>query len=125
MPWFDVASEDDGIVRVTVDGSLMRRSSAEALCAAIERAKADTRAPARLLMDMGALSRATPAAGLYAMRRMKKMNFGAIALYRGNRFMRGFARTVMRAARFGAFGLFGDEKAARRWLAAGRVGGNQ
>jgi stage II sporulation SpoAA-like protein len=118
MSGFEVVGEEGGIVRVMVDGSLMRRSSAEVLCGAIESAAAGAPARARLLMDLGALSRATPAAGLYAMRRMKELDFEAIALYRGNGFMRAFARTVMRLARFGAFELFSDEDSARRWLAA-------
>jgi hypothetical protein len=68
------------------------------------------------MLDMGALSKASPAAGMYAMRSLKKLDLSAIALYRANGFMRSFARAVMRLARFRRFGLFRDETRARDWL---------
>ena len=67
-------------------------------------------------MDMGTLSKATPSAGLYAMRRMKQLDFSAIALFRANAFMRSFAQLVLRLARFRSYGLFGKELDARSWL---------
>jgi hypothetical protein len=53
---------------------------------------------------------------MYAMRAIKRLNLNGVALYRGNGFMRSFARTVMRLAGFRRFGLFHEEEQARSWL---------
>jgi hypothetical protein len=115
MASFEVVDEGDGLIRATVSANIVRRPLAGALCRDIEHAAARHAEP-RLAMDLGALSKATPAAGFYAMRQMKRLDPDAIALFRGNRFMRGFARLVMRLARFKDFELFADEASARRWL---------
>src|SRR5581483_1974448 len=70
----------------------------------------------KILMNMSAMSKGTPAAGVFVMRTMKKYPLEALALYGANGFMRGMARTVLGLARFSNFELFDDEAAARRWL---------
>ena len=114
---FRVEDDEDGVIRATVDAGWMTKPVAEAMCADIEKAAARHPGTARLMLDAGAMSKATPAAGMYAMKSIKRLNLTGVALYRGNGFMRSFARTVMRLARFHRFGLFRDEAQARRWLA--------
>ena len=116
MSTYQVDDEQNGIIRVSVDAGLVRRPFAETLCAEVERVSAGYPKRALILMDMGALSKATPAAALYTMRRMKELDFFAIGLFRANKFMQGLARIVMRLARFPTFGLFEGEAAARAWL---------
>jgi len=113
---FEVTDDDDGVIRATIDAGWVTKPLAEAMCADIERAAARHPGKARLLIDAGALSKATPGAGMYAMKRIKRLDLSAVALYRANGFMRSFARTVMRAAGFRRFGSFGDERQARTWL---------
>lgn len=110
---FRITDEGGGIVRVDAAARLVNRALAEALCAEIDRVAAPR---PRVLMNLGALSKATPSAGRYAMRRLKDLDPSAVALFGGGRFMRAFARTVLRLSRFPRFGLFEDERAARAWL---------
>ena len=113
---FHVVDDDDGVIRATVDAGWVTKPLAEAMCADIARAAAKHPGKARLILDAGALSKATPGAGLYAMRSIKRLDLQGVALYRANGFMRSFARTVMRLARFRRFGLFSEESQARSWL---------
>jgi len=113
---FSVTDDDDGVIRATVDAGWVTKPLAEALCADIEKAAARHPGKARLMIDMGALSKATPGAGMYAMRSIKRLNLEGVALYRANGFMRSFARSVMRLAGFRRFGLFREEQQARSWL---------
>jgi hypothetical protein len=113
---FRVEDDADGVIRATVDAGWVTKPLAEALCADIERAAARHPGTARLMLDAGALSKATPGAGLYAMRSLRKLDLQGVALYRANSFMRSFARMVMRLAKFRRFGLFRDEPEARSWL---------
>ena len=117
---FRVEDDGSGVIRASVDAGWVTKPLAEALCADIERAAARHPGRARLMLDMGALSKATPGAGMYAMRSLKKLDLSAIALYRANGFMRSFARAVMRVARFRRFALFGEETQARAWLGGDR-----
>ena len=111
-----VVAEPGGIVHVDVATRVVNRDVATAMCGAItQEAARDAGAP-RLLMNLGSLSRATPGAGLYAMRQIKKLDPQAIAFYGGGAFMRMFARAVLRLARFRLYALFADEEAARAWL---------
>lgn len=119
MGTFSVTGEEAGVVRVEAGARLVGKRTAVALCAEIERAAASHPGKPRLLIDLSALSRATPPAGIYAIRRMKALDPEAIAIFRANRFMRGFARVVMRLARFRSFGLFSEEREARAWLESG------
>ena len=113
---FNVTDDDDGVIRATVEGGWMTKPLAEAMCADIERAAAKHPGRARLLLDMGSMTKATPGAGMYAMKSIKHLDLNGVALYRANGFMRSFARTVMRLAGFRRFGLFREEKQARTWL---------
>jgi len=113
---FRVEDDENGVIRATVDGGWMTKPVAQAMCADIERAAAKHPGRARLMLDMGAMSKATPGAGMYAMRSIKRLDLSAIALYRANGFMRRFARTVMRLSRFRRFDLFQEESQARTWL---------
>ena len=118
---FRVEDDEDGVIRARVEAGWMTKPIATALCADIEAAAARHPGKARLMLDAGALSKATPAAGLYAMKSIKRLNLNGVALYRANGFMRRFARAVMTLARFRRFGLFRDETQARDWLEDDRV----
>jgi hypothetical protein len=120
---FRVEDDDSGVIRATIEAGWVTKPLAEALCADIERAAARHPGRARLMLDMGALSKATPGAGMYAMRSLKKLDLSAVALYRANGLMRSFARAVMRIARFRRFKLFGEETQARAWLRGDREAG--
>ena len=105
----------DGVISVDVTASLVRKEFAKDLCKDIEAAARRHPDDAKLVLDMGALSKATPTAGLYAMRRIRGLGLSRIALVGGNRFMRGFARVVMTAGGFGRFAFFRDRARAREW----------
>lgn len=113
---FRVTDEGDGVVRVQAEAGVVRKEFAQQLCGAIEKASKAQNEPATLLIDIGALAKATPPAGLYAMKRIKQLGFERIALVGGNRFIRGFARTVMTLARFGSFRFFDRTEQGRDWL---------
>jgi SpoIIAA-like len=112
---FEVTDEGGGIIRVEAESNLVRRSLAEAMCAEVESVAGD-RGGFKILMDMGAMSKGTPGAGLYVLREMKKYDLEALALFKANGFMRGMAKTVLGLAGFRSFALFGEESEAREWL---------
>ena len=116
---FRVTDDSDGVIRATVEAGWVTKPLAEAMCKDISDAAARHPGTARLMIDAGALSKATPSAGLYAMRSIKRLDLDGVALYRANGFMRSFARAVMRIAGFRRFGLFRGERQARDWLDAG------
>ena len=95
----------------------MRKPLAASICGDIDRKSSDY-SEFKILMNMGAISKGTPAAGLYVLGSLKRYPVRALALYGANRFMRGMAKIVLGIARFKNFALFGDEAAARRWLAS-------
>jgi hypothetical protein len=71
-------------------------------------------------MDMTSLSKATPKAGMYAMKRLRVLPLRRIALLRGNRFMRAFAAAVLTRGRFPEFRFFDREDVAVEWAGAHR-----
>ena len=111
-----VETDDRGVIRASAALRLVRRPHAEALCGEI-RESATVREAPRLLMDMRALSRATPAAGLYALRQMRTFPVDRIALVGANPFMRAFATMVLKAGRFPQHRFFDTEAEALKWLA--------
>jgi hypothetical protein len=111
-----VEADHRGVIRATAAVKLVRRPQAELLCGGIRTSAAGLVAP-RLLMDMRALSRATPAAGIYALRQMRTFPVDRIALVGANRFMRAFAGLVLRAGRFPRHRFFDSEAEASAWLA--------
>ena len=113
-------TEEDGVIAVDVRSPFVRKELAVALCGDIERAAGRQSGEAKLVLDMAALSKASPAAGLYAMRRIRALGLRRIALVGGNRFIRGFARVVLTLGRFGSFAFFRDERAARDWASGDR-----
>jgi hypothetical protein len=113
---FTVTDDEDGTIRATVGPGWMTKPVAEAMCADITKAAARHPGKARLLLDAGSMTKATPGAGMYAMRSIKRLDLKGVALYRANGFMRSFARTVMRLAGFRRFGLFREENQAKSWL---------
>jgi hypothetical protein len=117
---FTVTDDEDGTIRATVHAGWVTKPLAEAMCADIQKAAARHPGKAKLLLDGGAMSKATPSAGMYAMRSIKRLDLNGVALYHTNGFMRSFARTVMRAAGFRRFGLFREENQAKRWLEGDR-----
>jgi hypothetical protein len=112
---FEVTDEGGGIIRVEAESNLVRRSLAEAMCAEVVSVAGD-RGGFKILMDMGAMSKGTPGAGLYVLSEMKKYDLEALALFKANGFMRGMATTVLGLAGFRNFAVFGDESQAREWL---------
>jgi hypothetical protein len=115
MDSFKVSDEGGGIIRVDAHTRLMRKPMASAICDEVDRAVIDY-AEFKILMNMGAISRGTPAAGFYVLRSMKKYPLQATAMFGANGFMRGMARTVLGLARFRNFDLFDEEAIARDWL---------
>lgn len=115
MDSFKVSDEGGGIIRVDAQTRLMRKPMANAICDEVDRAVVGY-AEFKILMNMGAISRGTPAAGFYVLRSMKKYPLQATAMFGANGFMRGMARTVLGLARFRNFDLFEEEAIARDWL---------
>ena len=115
MDSFKVSDEGGGIIRVDAQTRLMRKPMANAICDEVDRAVVDY-AEFKILMNMGAISKGTPAAGFYVLRSMKKYPLQATAMFGANGFMRGMARTVLGLARFRNFDLFEEEAIARHWL---------
>jgi hypothetical protein len=115
MESFKVTDEGGGIIRIDAQTRLMRKPMADAICNEVDELVADY-AEFKILMNMSAMSKGTPAAGLYVLGSMKKYPLRALALYGANGFMRGMAKTVLGIARFSNFELFQDEAIARDWL---------
>ena len=112
---FKVTDEGGGIIRVDAQTRLMRKPMANAICNEVDELVADY-GEFKILMNMSAMSKGTPAAGLYVLGSMKKYPLQALALYGANGFMRGMAKTVLGIARFSNFELFDNEAIARDWL---------
>ena len=115
MDSYTVTDEGDGLVRVDADIRIVRKPIAVAMCDEVDKVVAGYDG-FRILMNMSAMSKGTPAAGFFVLRTMKKYPLEALALFGANGFMRGMARTVLGLARFRNFELFEDEDAARSWL---------
>ena len=115
---YTVTDEGGGLVRVDADIRLVRKPIAVAMCDEVDRVVAGYDG-FRILMNMSAMSKGTPAAGFFVLRTMKKYPLEALAFFGANGFMRGMAKTVLGLARFGNFEMFQDEAAARDWLAQG------
>lgn len=113
---FTVTGEGGGLIHVDARTNLMRKPLASSICGEITTKTAEY-SEFKMLMNMGAISKGTPAAGLYVLQSLKKYPVRALALYGANRFMRGMAKTVLGIARFKNFALFEDEASARQWLA--------
>jgi len=115
MDSFKVTDEGGGIIRVDAHTRLMRKPMATAICAEVDELVADYD-EFKILMNMSAMSKGTPAAGLYVLGSMKKYPLRALALFGANGFMRGMAKVVLGIARFSNFELFDEEAIARDWL---------
>jgi hypothetical protein len=115
MDSFKVSDEGGGIIRVDAQTRLMRKPMAITICDEVDRVVADYD-EFKILMNMGAISKGTPAAGLYVVGSMKKYPLRALALFGANGFMRGMAKTVLGMADFRNFELFKEEAIARDWL---------
>jgi len=115
MDSYSVTDEGDGLVRVDADIRIVRKPIAVAMCDEVDKAVAGYD-DFKILMNMSAMSKGTPAAGYFVVRTMKKYPLEALALFGANGFMRGMAKTVLGLARFRNFELFEDEGAARTWL---------
>ena len=115
MESYKVTDEGGGIIRVDAQTRLMRKPMANAICNEVDELVAD-KGEFKILMNMSAMSKGTPAAGLYVLGSMKKYPLAALALFGANGFMRKMAKTVLGIARFSNFELFDDETEAHRWL---------
>ena len=118
MDSYTVTDEGDGLVRVDADIRLVRKPIAVAMCDEVDKVVAGYDG-FKILMNMSAMSKGTPAAGFFVLRTMKKYPLEALAFFGANGFMRGMAKTVLGLARFGNFEMFEDEAAARDWLERG------
>jgi hypothetical protein len=112
----DVHAEP-GVVRAAAHVKWMSMDLAPEFCDAIQSTARESRAVG-LVMDLGSLSRATPRAGLYAMKALKEMPVRRIALVGGNAFMRTFARVTLSLGNFPEFSFFDSPEAASSWAAA-------
>jgi hypothetical protein len=119
---FRVEADPSGIVRVDIDARVIDRVGATAICAGIDRESARVSGRPLLLMNLGQMSRSTPAAGMYAWRQVRRIQPVAIAFHGGSALMRGIARSVLRLAGFEAYALFDDEESALAWLRARKDG---
>ncbi|HZQ79983.1 MAG TPA: STAS/SEC14 domain-containing protein [Acidimicrobiia bacterium] len=115
MDSYQVTDEGDGLVRVDAQIRLVRKPIAVAMCDEVDRVVAGYDG-FRILMNMSAMSKGTPAAGFFVLRTMKKYPLQKLALFGANGFMRGMAKVVLGLARFDSFELFDDEARARAWL---------
>jgi hypothetical protein len=115
MNSFNVTDEGGGLIRVDAQSRLLRKPLAMAMCDEVDKAVAGYD-EFKILMNMSAMSKGTPAAGFYVLRSMKKYPLRALALFGANGFMRGMATTVLGLARFSNFHIFEEEVIARDWL---------
>lgn len=118
MDSYTITDEGRGIIRVDAESPLVRKRMAVAMCDEVDKAVAGYD-EFKILMNMSAMSKGTPAAGFYVLRSMKKYPLRALALFGANGFMRGMATTVLGLARFDNFQIFPDEADARDWLERG------
>ena len=112
---FTVTDEGGGIIRVDAESRLVRKPMAAAMCDEVDKLVAGYD-EFKILMNMSAMSKGTPAAGFYVLGSMKKYPLRALALFGANGFMRNMATTVLGLARFSNFRLFEEEASARDWL---------
>jgi hypothetical protein len=119
-PRIDVRLAAPRVVRGSVSVGLMRYPIAKPFCENIEELALRNGADA-LVMDMSSLSKATPKAGMYAMKRLRVLPLRRIALLRGSRFMRAFAGAVLTLGRFPEFRFFDGEETAVQWAGARRT----
>ena len=115
MDSYTVTDEGNDLVRVDADIRIVRKPIAVAMCDEVDKVVAG-KDGFRILMNMSAMSKGTPAAGFFVLRTMKKYPLEALAMFGANGFMRGMAKTVLGLAGFRSFELFGDEDEARTWL---------
>ena len=115
MDSYKVTDEGGGIIRVDAQTRLMRKPMASAICDDVDELVAD-KGEFKILMNMSAMSKGTPAAGFYVLGSLKKYPLRALALFGANGFMRGMAKVVLGVARFSNFELFDEEALARDWL---------
>ena len=108
-------TDEGNLVRVDADIRLVRKPIAVAMCDEVDRVVAG-KDGFKILMNMSAMSKGTPAAGFFVLRTMKKYPLQALAFFGANSFMRGMATTVLGLAGFRGFEMFEDEASARDWL---------
>ena len=116
-PRIEVTATPTAVVRAAARVNWLSMELAPEFCDAIQSTARATQAVG-LVMDLGSLSRATPPAGAYAMRALKKMTVRRIALVGGNPFMRAFSRLVLTLGGFPEFAYFDSEAEAMTWAAA-------
>lgn len=112
---FTITDQGGGIIRVDAQSRLVRKPMAMAMCDEVDKQVAGYD-EFKILMNMSAMSKGTPSAGIYVLRSMKKYPLRGLALFGANGFMRGMATTVLGLARFSNYRIFEDEANARSWL---------
>jgi hypothetical protein len=109
-----VGADDADVVVASAATRWLRKALAVTFCACITRAAHEHGAHG-LVLDLGALRRATPPAGVYALHSLKQLPIRRIALVRGGPFMRAFAGAVLTLGRFPSYRFFEDEAEAAPW----------
>jgi len=117
-PPFEVRIVPPGVIYSVSKVNLMRLHVAKPLCEAIAEAASASGATG-LAVNLDAISRATPSAGIYAMRELRRLPLQRIALIGGNPLMQKFAKVVLTLGRFPAFAFFSDAPSAIQWAAGG------
>jgi hypothetical protein len=112
---FTITDQGGGIIRVDASSRLVRKPMAMAMCDEVDKQVAGYD-EFKILMNMSAMSKGTPAAGFYVLRSMKKYPLRGLALFGANGFMRSMATTVLNLARFSNYRIFNAEGDARSWL---------
>jgi hypothetical protein len=103
-----------GVVRLTMNARLMHLDEARPLCGDIEDASAED--AISLVVDVGSVGLATPAAAFHGLRTLRHVRIASIAFVHAKPAVRRVATLMLRAAGFERFGFFDDEDAAVAWL---------
>jgi hypothetical protein len=114
MEAYSLEALPGGVLHLGMNARLMRLEQARPLCGDIERASSGD--AVRLVVDMGRLGLATPAAGLHGFRALRHVRIAAIAMVHTGPAMRRMATAMLRAARFPRFGFFDSREQAEAWL---------
>jgi hypothetical protein len=108
---------EPGVVHAAAHVKWMSMEVAPEFCDAIQSTARETSAVG-LVMDLNSLNRATPRAGIYAIKALKAMPVRRIALVGGTVFMRAVAQVTLSLGNFPEFAFFDSSEAATSWAAA-------
>jgi hypothetical protein len=116
---YEVSTIGPGITHVVSRVPLMTKDVAVPMCNAMTRSVKVAPIKA-VVMDLATISKATPAAAIYALGRMKHADIERMALVGGNAFMRLLARIILSLAGFPEFQFFDSESSAIVWASVAK-----